>query len=115
MLGVLGIKQKDFEDWFIKWVSRYENGGFEYSPEDSLPKFSNKIEGERNKFLKGYLEGERSTTEVYDYLWNLYEGVLLNKELAKEMALADMIFSIIKPSELLYLMGGLVRNLEDKT
>jgi hypothetical protein len=100
----LDITEEQFKKCFNKWAKRFEDGGLETSPEDYLPKFSNKIEREADEYKKG----EHTFREIYDYLTTLYTGVVLDKELAGEMALFELILSIMKTSELLYLMKSIV-------
>jgi len=110
LFGELGITEEKFKEWFYKWVYRYEHGDLKVSPEDFLPKIPKETEHKVNEYIKG----EHTIREMFDYLENLYMDVLLDKELARETALSELIFRIMKPSELLYLVKNAVEKPKNK-
>lgn len=99
LFGAMGLTREEFEDWFNSWEKRYEKEGLE----DSLPEIPNETKNKINEYIKG----EHTIKEMYNYVETLLIGIGYDPKIARETALAELIFQIIKPIELLYFMRSL--------
>jgi len=116
LFGTLGITQKEFEDWYNRWKTKFENKEHETEYEKSLPKLSEKdvcaMDREINKYLAE--NHEHNIKAINNFIQKVYMKYGFNKEEAKEMAFTELIFRIMSPVELTYFMKNVVEKSKDK-
>ena len=103
----LGIEENEFKEFYNKWKNEFDEKEYEKIlpeiPEKKVDRFEQKIDG-IERVIDAYLKEEHSKKEIRDFIQFCYMQVGYNKEQARKMVLSAIIFSVVSPAELVYLM-----------